>query len=186
VLELPDDLRHAFKEPLGPVFTDPDALLAAAADEVDTGADELPDADTLLVAVGDAVTAHLVAAGRPPDVAVIDGYTEREPVADDLERHLPAPDVTVTNPPATLTRDLLTALVAAVEDRAAAVGVDGEEDLATLPAILATPLGGAVVYGQPGEGMVLVTVTDAARATARDLLSRMTGDVEAALSLVDR
>ncbi|QGX95387.1 DUF359 domain-containing protein [Haloplanus rallus] len=173
MLELPDDLRGAFKEPLGPVFTDPATLLAA------------DGAGRPLVAVGDVVTAHLLDAGRRPDVAVIDGHTEREPVAADVAATLPEPDVTVANPPATLSRELLDALVTALADAPAVVGVDGEEDLATLPAVLATPLGGAVVYGQPGEGMVLVPVTDASRATARDLLSRMTGDVDAALDVVE-
>ncbi|WP_251329117.1 GTP-dependent dephospho-CoA kinase family protein [Haloplanus pelagicus] len=172
MLELPDDLRGAFKEPLGRVFTDPRALLAA------------DGAGDPLVAVGDVVTAHLVDAGRRPDVAVIDGKTERHAVDDEVARVLPKPDVEVTNPAATLSRDLLSALVTALDDGPTVIGVDGEEDLATLPAVLATPLGGAVVYGQPGEGMVLVPVTDESRATARDLLSRMTGDVDAALALL--
>ncbi|GAB6860660.1 GTP-dependent dephospho-CoA kinase family protein [Haloplanus litoreus] len=172
MLELPDDLRGAFKEPLGPVFTDADALLAA------------DGAGPPLIAVGDVVTAHLLDTGYRPDVAVIDGRTERERVADDVARVLPDPDVEVVNPPATLSRDLLEALVDALDDGPTVVGVDGEEDLATLPAILAAPLGGAVVYGQPGEGMVLVPVTDESRAVARDLLSRMTGDTDAALEIL--
>jgi uncharacterized protein (UPF0218 family) len=173
VLELPDDLRGAFREPLGPVFTDPAALLAA------------DGAGTPLVAVGDVVTAHLIDAGRRPEVAVIDGRTERRAVDDDVAASLPAPDLAVANPPATLSRELLEALVAALADAPTVVDVDGEEDLATLPALLATPLGGAVVYGQPGEGMVLVPVTDASRATARGLLSRMTGDADAAFDIVE-
>ena len=36
--------------------------------------------------------------------------------------------------------------------------VEGEEDLATLPAILYAPPGSVVVYGQPDEGSVLVKV----------------------------
>jgi len=173
VLELPDDLRGAFKEPLGTVYTDAETLVAA------------DDAGHPLVAVGDVVTAHLVDAGHPPDVAVIDGRTERERVDESISRSLPAPDVEVANPPATLSRALLDALVTALErDGATVVGVDGEEDLAALPAILAAPTGGCVVYGQPGEGMVLVPVTDETRALARDLLGRMDGDVAAALAVL--
>jgi hypothetical protein len=173
VLELPDDLRGAFKDPLGPVFTDADALLAA------------DDAGTPLVAVGDVVTAHLRDAGHPPDVAVIDGKTERHAVDESISRSLPDPDVEVSNPAATISRALLDALVTALDhDDSTTIGVDGEEDLAALPAILATPLGGCVVYGQPGEGMVLVPVTDESRALARDLLSRMTGDTDAAFALL--
>jgi uncharacterized protein (UPF0218 family) len=174
VLELPDDLRGAFKDPLGPVFTDPESLLAAA------------DAGTPLVAVGDVVTAHLLDADYRPHVAIIDGRTERERVDESIGRRLPPADVTVANPPATLSRDLLDALHDALaRDDPTVIEVDGEEDLAALPAILAAPAGGSVVYGQPGEGMVLVPVTDETRSHARDLLIRMDGDVEAALSLLD-
>jgi len=174
VLELPDELRGAFKDPLGPVFTDPDSLLAA------------DGAGTPVVAVGDVVTAHLLDADHQPHVAIVDGRTERERVDESISRRLPDPDVTVENPPATLSRALLDALVTAL-GRAdpTVIEVAGEEDLAALPAILATPEGGCVVYGQPGEGMVLVPVTDETRALARDLLGRMTGDVDAAFALLD-
>ncbi|WP_338741027.1 GTP-dependent dephospho-CoA kinase family protein [Haloplanus salilacus] len=173
MLELPDDLRGAFKEPLGRVFTDPEDLLAD------------DEAGSPLVAVGDVVTYHLIRVGRHPDVAVIDGRTERARVDEAVAEGLPEPGIEVDNPPGTLSRDLLDALVTALAaDDPTVVGVDGEEDLATLPAIVATPLGGSVVYGQPGEGMVLVPVTESTRATARDLLDRMTGDTDAALALL--
>jgi len=174
VLELPDDLRGAFKEPFGPVFTDAERLLAD------------PGAGSPLVAVGDVVTAHLCAADHPPDVALIDGHTEREAIDESVARRLPAPDVEVSNPPATLSRALLDALFDALDSESPTViGVDGEEDLAALPAIAATPHGGCVVYGQPGEGMVLVPITEDTQARARDLLSRMTGDADALLSRID-
>ncbi|MFB6155749.1 MAG: GTP-dependent dephospho-CoA kinase family protein [Haloferacaceae archaeon] len=178
MLRLPDDLRSAFKEPLGPVYTDVDALLAEAGGP--------------LVAVGDVVTYHLLSAGRDPDVAVVDGLTEREAVDDEVaavvEREWAADAarrVDVENPPATLSAALLEALRDALRDEGPTVlVVDGEEDLATLPAVVAAPDGASVVYGQPGEGMVHVRVDDADRETCRDLLSRMDGDVDAALHLL--
>ncbi|AZH24193.1 GTP-dependent dephospho-CoA kinase family protein [Haloplanus aerogenes] len=174
MLELPDDLRGAFKDPLGSVFTDPNDLLAA------------DGAGRPLVAVGDVVTVHLLDAGHSPDVALVDGKTERERVDESISRRLPDADIEVANPPATLSRALLDALLDALDrDEPTVIEVDGEEDLAALPAILATPEGGCVVYGQPGEGMVLVPVTDETRSLARDLLTRMDGDVDAALALLD-
>lgn len=173
MLELPDDLRGAFKDPLGPVFTDPDSLLAA------------DDAGRPLIAVGDVVTAHLRDAGHPPDVAVIDGKTERHAVDESIGRSLPVPDIEVTNPAATLSRSLLDALVAALgREESTTIGVDGEEDLAALPALYCCPEGGSVVYGQPGEGMVLADAA-ATRERARDLLGRMDGDVAGALAVLD-
>jgi len=162
VARLPDDLRSELREPLGPVFTDADDLLA--------------DAGSPLIAVGDVVTYHLAQAGRPPDVAVVDGRTEREAVDEEIREGLPDLDqrVEVANEPATLSADLVGALVDAVRsgDRTL-VEVDGEEDLAALPAIVAAPDGATVVYGQPGEGMVRAAVTPEVRAEVRALLERM-------------
>jgi len=165
VLSLPDDLRGAFKEPFGPVFTDARALLA--------------ERDGPVIAVGDVVTYHLVEAGRIPDVAVLDGYTERTPVDEEVGAGTGEyrTRVAVLNPAATLTAEALDALTAAIADpNPVAIDVDGEEDLIALPAIVAAPAGASVVYGQPGEGMVHAPVTDERRERAQGLLERMDGD----------
>jgi len=180
VLTLPDSLRDAFKDPMGPVTTDPDTLLAAAAET--RGTYGTPDAP--IVAVGDVVTYHLREAGRVPDVALVDGKTEREAVRTEVAEALNAAEehrISVENPAATLSEELLEALVAALVDPdPVVIEVDGEEDLAALPAIVATPVGGTVVYGQPGEGMVHVAVTPDSRGEARSLFERLDGDVEGA------
>jgi len=177
LLVLPDDLRGAFKDPLGPVETDPERVLE--------------DVSGPLVAVGDVVTYHFERVGRTPDVAVVDGRTKREAVdrevGETIEREEVESDavdtVTVENPAATLTADLLTALRDAVRaERPTTVVVDGEEDLATLPAVVTAPDGASVVYGQPDEGMVHVLVDGDTRAQFRDLLTRMDGDAERALA----
>lgn len=173
MLRLPAALREEFKEPFGPLYTDAEQLLA--------------DAGRPIVAVGDVVTYHLRQAGHDPHVAVVDGRTERDPVDDEVRAVLDDGDhrIETVNEPATLSRDLLVSLRDAVAHEAdTVVVVEGEEDLATLPAVLAAPLGGAVVYGQPGEGMVLIDVTEAAKAEMRDLLVRFDGDADAALSVL--
>lgn len=167
VASLPASLRSELKEPLGPVHTDADALLAAV--------------DGPVVAVGDVVTYHLLTAGHRPDVALVDGKTERSAVDREVTEAIGGFDheLTAANPAATLTAALLEALVDAIDrDGSVVISVDGEEDLAALPAVLAAPDGAAVVYGQPGEGMVLATVDADLRARCRDLLARMDGDAE--------
>ncbi|GAB3698618.1 GTP-dependent dephospho-CoA kinase family protein [Halorubrum pallidum] len=179
MLTLPDSLRDAFKDPLGPVTTDATALIAAAASTRDEHGGDAP-----IVAVGDVVTYHLREAGRAPDVAVVDGQTEREAVREEIETALAAAEVrriAVTNPSASLSADLLSALATALSaDEPVSIEVTGEEDLATLPAIIAAPDGASVVYGQPGEGMVRVPVTPEARDEARELFEALDGDVDAA------
>jgi len=175
VVRLPADLRGAFKEPMGDVYAAAGELLAAV--------DGRPG-DGPLIAVGDVVTYHLHGAGRPPDVALVDGLTERSAVRPAVRETIAAADarrLRARNPPGGLTRDLLSALRTAL---AAAdptvIEVDGEEDLAALPAIIAAPDGASVVYGQPGEGMVHVPVTAEVRARARALFERLDGDTAAA------
>jgi hypothetical protein len=174
-LRLPADLRERFKEPFGPVYTDARSLLA--------------DAGRPVVAVGDVVTHHLRRAGHDPAVAVVDGRTEREAVDDAVRESLadaPGDRVAVANDPGTVSAALVEALVEALaRDGPVVVEVDGEEDLATLPAVLAVPAGGSVVYGQPGEGMVLVRVTPEATATMRSLLARFEGDADATLAALE-
>ena len=173
MLRLPEDLRAEFAEPLGRIYTDP-ALLHRAA------------GDGPVLAIGDVVTYHLRQADRTPDVAVVDGRTKRDAVNDEVEAAVAdLPRVTVENPPASLSEELLVALRRAVEDdEPTVVFVEGEEDLAALPAVVAAPAGASVVYGQPDEGMVHVSVDDEQTAQARDLLRRMEGDADAALDLL--
>lgn len=177
MLRLPADLRGAFKDPMGRVYTDPVDLLR------DADQTEGP-----MVAVGDVVTFHLRQADRDPDVAVIDGKTKREAVDEAVSEVLDGDSdrIEVENPPATISAALLDALVSALDaDDPTVVFVDGEEDLATLPAIVAAPVGASVVYGQPDEGMVHVPVDEETKAEARELLSQFEGDVEAALARLD-
>jgi uncharacterized protein (UPF0218 family) len=165
VLTLQYELRSELKEPMGPIYTDTDALLADAGDPI--------------VAVGDVVTYHLLEADRRPDVALVDGKTKREAVAEAVWAAIDGFDhrIEVVNPQGTLSAELLTELRAALERHASTVlVVEGEEDLAALPVLVAAPDGASLVYGQPDEGMVLAAVTSEAREGALSLLERMEGD----------
>ena len=169
VVELQPALRSELKEPMGRIYTDADELLAAGG--------------TPMIAVGDMVTYHLLEAGHTPAVALVDERTEREAVDERVREALDAAEFDrerrVENPAATLTVDLLEALDEAIgSQETTLLDVDGEEDLAALPAILAAPDGASVVYGQPGEGMVLVTVDSETREGARAILAQMDGDPE--------
>ena len=51
--------------------------------------------------------------------------------------------------------------------------MDGEEDLATLPAIKLCKNGAKVIYGMPDKGMVVVDVNQQTKERANRLLERM-------------
>lgn len=173
MLSLPIELREELKDPIGPLFEEPQELLSGAGDP--------------LIAVGDVVTFHLRRAGRNPDVSVIDGLTKRTEVTEEIATALDDDDprIRVENPAGEITESLLEGLVEAISlEERVVVHVDGEEDLATLPAIIAAPMGASVVYGQPNLGMVHVSVDAETKAFARSLIERMDGDSETALSLL--
>jgi len=173
LLVLPDSLRHELKEPMGPIETDAERLLAAV--------------DGPLIAVGDVVTYHFLEAGHRPDVALVDGRTKRSAVDEEIrEAVTEGASIEVRNPPAELGAPVVRALRRALStDEPTTILVDGEEDLVALPAIAAAPEGASVVYGQPDEGMVHVRVTDDHRAEMRDLLERFEGDTERFWALLE-
>jgi len=178
LVKLPDALRSELKDPIGPVFTDTDALFDAASEPLAT--------------IGDVVTYHVIEAGRTPDVAMVDDRTERSAVDDEIADSIAAYDgfdreISISNPAATLTSELLSALADAYgRDESTLVVVDGEEDLAVLPAIVYAPVGSSIIYGQPGEGMVHIVVEESLQEDIAALLERMDGDIERLRDLLDR
>lgn len=83
--------------------------------------------------------------------------------------------LTCKNPPGHITKTLVLAISKAIKQYIRTGGkqiikVVGEEDLAALPAILLAPLGSVVFYGQPGEGVVVVEVTEEEKGRLVDLI----------------
>ncbi len=162
---LPIALRSALKDPMRPVVDTAGALAHVRAEA------------TPVVAVGDVVTGMFLDAGIVPAVMIIDFKTQRTQDLPELRAAVEktgARVVPVVNPPAEITRDLWNAIVEALDDDEPVVlQVEGEEDLAVLPVLALAPDGFQVVYGQPGEGVVIVQVDDGSRAFARDFLKKM-------------
>lgn len=150
MLRLPDEFRPLLKRPLGELFPGTEPAVKRLKQL----------RPSRLIAVGDFVAAELLAVGIKPDVAVIDFKIMRGPADDEIKRvvgRFEATPLQVKNPAGTITQELRKAF--GVKKFPSKIIVDGEEDLATIPAVLSSPLGSVVVYGQPGEGMVLVEVT---------------------------
>ena len=156
MLILPEEHRKLFQEPFGELYLNIDEILP-----IITG--------SIVYAVGDVVTHNLQKRGLTPAIAVIDGYTMRLPCT-----RMPVyrgECIRVKNPAGTLTDALINAIDYAVMHPPVTVLVDGEEDLAVIPLVMAAPVGAIVLYGQPRQGVVLRTVNLEAKETARNLLS---------------
>jgi len=119
--------------------------------------------------VGDVVTANLLLAGRPPDVAVVDGHTMRQPYPGVTipEYH----QIQVKNPAGGLTEELIEASTVAARQPGTIIQVEGEEDLAVVPLAMHAPLGTIIIYGQPGEGVVMLAITPEMKKRAEELFT---------------
>lgn len=153
---LPEEHRRLFKDPFGTLYR----TIEEALPHLKRGA---------VYAVGDVVTYNLRKNGIIPAVAIVDGYTQRSPCTKFSEVAVSC--IRVKNPAGCLTKELIHALDNAVAHPPVTIWVDGEEDLAVIPMVIAAPLGSVVLYGQPHEGVVVRTVTREAQQTAREYLS---------------
>lgn len=159
---LPERLRGELAKPFGPVVaaTRLPALLAGRT----------------VVAVGDVVSLTLKRLGIEPQALVVDFATQRGTRDPLYERELGTWGRRVlraTNPPGLLTRQAWEAVREALQGPGPVrVEVEGEEDLLGIPAFLEAPLGACVLYGMPGQGVVVVEVTAAFQDQVRGLLSR--------------
>ena len=79
----------------------------------------------------------------------------------------------VSNPAGCIAPEAASRIFEAVEGSSCvALVVEGEEDLLALPAVLACSEGGAVAYGQPKTGCVVIIVDERAKAKVLDILRR--------------
>ncbi|AEH25006.1 GTP-dependent dephospho-CoA kinase [Pyrococcus yayanosii] len=168
LFRLPPELRGELKRPLGELIRGPIPGPYLKVRE------RLARARNL-VTVGDVVTENVLKLGVKPSIAIYDHRTERRDYKPDIE-----PDavvITVQNPPGTITKELLEAIRKAYElvgrGKRVYIIVGGEEDLATIPAVLYASPGTLVVYGQPREGIVLIKVIPECKRRCAEIMRRM-------------
>lgn len=171
---MPEILDDELKKPYGTLFEGPESNTSIAMKKAIA---TIHDNSPKLIAVGDVCVQTLVEMNIVPDIAFVDGMTKREPWAPaaDLDRTLFTSLTTCTSPPGVITADLkLATKVALSNSEPTLVVVNGEEDLAPLIIHLIAPLGCALVYGQPGKGVVLRITTEETKKNCRRLLDVFT------------
>lgn len=160
-MRLPEEKRDKFKEPLGKLFEGPEEAF-----------DYLNSLDyEKIITVGDVVSARFLRNGWKPDMIIADYKSERSPTETEYKEIIEdysVPSIEVKNPAGYITEDLRDSIESA--ETPVKIIVEGEEDLATLPATLTAPLGSIVVYGQPNEGIVIIEVTEKKREEFRNFL----------------
>ncbi len=162
VLTMPDSMRRELASPLGPVVDETEVL------------PRIPRGSPV-ASVGDMTTATLLRLGVGLRFSVVDLKTRRAP-GGDWEARTQARGVAtvrVSSPQATITAELWNAVLEAWASPAPTrLLVEGEEDLAALPAILHAPEGAMVIYGIPDRGLALVQVAPGVRSIVSEALGR--------------
>lgn len=133
--------------------------------------------DPVVITVGDATSERAAGLGIEPVLEIVDGVEGRVGRAAGRARRRPAPPRVarcenraggICTECASLVRGLLEPPL-----RPSRLEVDGEEDLLVVPACIHAPDGAAVMYGQPGEGIVVVHAGPDSRNRAKSVLDRM-------------
>jgi uncharacterized protein (UPF0218 family) len=165
--KLPESIREELSEPHG-------TLVKGKEDSVSKKVAEFVRKATppKVITVGDVVTRSLISKGIKPDVAIIDGKTLRGP--EEKIDYKADETYTLKNPAGLITSDAWKVIDKALKrKKKTEIIVDGEEDLLGIPAALLAPKGSLILYGQPNEGIVIVTVNDEITQFAENILSRM-------------
>src|SRR5437667_10531369 len=78
-----------------------------------------------------------------------------------------------TTSPGVITQEAWDMIKRAMKEQDVLILIDGEEDLLTLPCIVESPPGAVVLYGQPSQGLVVVSPTPGVKEETRLILGRM-------------
>lgn len=113
-----------------------------------------------IIAVGDQTTQNLLKNKVMPDLSIIDFMVKRERKYNslvDLGFVQSNPDYLVKNEPGQISKELIAAVAKTIRTgkNGQIILVDGEEDLAFIPALLLSPFPATVFYGQPGKGQII-------------------------------
>jgi len=150
---LPENLREELKRPIG-YLLDEKTLISYLKKR------------SFIISIGDMVTATILKYGIIPRIAIIDFRCERRECSREIYNILKEygdVKIKVKNPPSVITEDLWNAIKEAYQncrEKTFCIIVDGEEDMASLVAILFAPPGGTVIYGLPNKGVILLDVTE--------------------------
>ena len=164
-MQLPDDLRDQLKTPLGNLVSDNDPNKENIIKKI--------SANTTLITVGDRTTENILQFGLKPQIQIIDGLEKRNQCI------VPADDTVKTklscrNPPGEITDESIQVVQKAFScEPPVRITVDGEEDLLVIPVCIHAPENSIVMYGQPNEGLVIVTITPETRAKVQKILDIM-------------
>ncbi len=159
ILELPAEVRHILRKPLGKVIQGTEETILETAQKAKKYLEK--QQPFMLISVGDIATESLEKAGVNIDFSIIDFKTQRnKSVSKNIIQ-----GKKYKNKAGTISGKVTHIFINKLEKffsnkDAQRLMISGEEDLIALPAILLAPLGSMIVYGQFELGLVIVEVSE--------------------------
>lgn len=160
VLKLPDELRKMLQKPLG-------KILSSVPKSIN------PES---IVTIGDITTKNFNEKNIGHFLSIVDFQVKRETKFKKLSELGFTEEIKsskVKNHAGTISPELFKTIKAAfVSKKRQVILIEGEEDLAVLPALIVSPLGFRIYYGQPDQGLVEVEVTEEMKEKTNRILSK--------------
>lgn len=159
---LPEVLRQKLKKPLGILLKGESILKGLVPEKT--------------ITVGDVVTKTSNESLFNQKISVVDFYVGREKKFSDITDlgFLGTEEIiSLANPAGSLTPELFKAareIFIKPNNNRLIVKIEGEEDLAVLPFLLAAPLGFTILYGQPNEGVVRLDISEETKDDIRNIV----------------
>ena len=163
------------KNPYGDLISGPENNISVAMAEVKR---KISNSIGPIICVGDVTVLGAQLVNIPINIAIIDGKTKRREwkYSASIDSSRFSTILSCKNPQGQLTPSLLESCEQAInscmsEATTTLIEVDGEEDLAPLILHLLSPLGGIILYGQPGKGVVIRKVTEESKNQCQLIIS---------------
>ncbi len=163
---MPQSLRSEFKKAYGEIFSSVDNI------------EKLVE-NKLVITVGDIISYNMIKAGYKPKLIIFDKRVNKQPTPIQVRAALETFEgktFHVRNPPSGVTEELQSAIRKALDIQGnVKIFVDGEEDMAFLPAVLECNIGDAVLYGFFDKGFVLTNVDIDLKRKMKEFFNRFEG-----------
>jgi hypothetical protein len=163
-VRLPENLREQLKIPLGVLIPNNQTSKKNILKQI---------SDSFIITVGDATTEKILSYGITPSLQIIDAKEKR------AKRKLPktneiSTNLSCKNPSGEITEQSIEIIKQAITSKPPVrIIVDGEEDLLVIPVCIFAPDNAVIMYGQPNEGLVVITINEEIKKKTKSILESM-------------
>ena len=164
-MHLPENLREQLKIPLG-------LLIPESQTSKENILKQIPE-NSFLVTIGDATTEKMIRYEIIPSIQIVDSQEKRVKREPPKSANI-STNLSCKNPAGEITQESIETIKKAIESKPPVrITVDGEEDLLVLPMCIHAPKNTIIMYGQPNEGLVVVSVSDEVKKKTKSILDAM-------------